>query len=127
MLCSLIGCGVDTPVSFATLHPHVKPWRRVSVSDMQSIAALLETCEKVWHAGSSHRIRRGFVDSDRVPTEDELNARPAFCAWYMQNYSRTQQKWIDLYCFTERADLQPDFVMMNFWIANHHSSRFREV
>ena len=67
------------------------------------------------------------MDSDRVPTEDDLITRPAFCGWYMQKYSRTQQKWKDLYCFTERADLQPDLDMMNFWIANHHSSIFREV
>ena len=45
----------------------------------------------------------------------------------MQRYSRSKQKWVDLYFFTERADLQADFVMMNFWIANHHSSIFREV
>ena len=69
----------------------------------------------------------GFVDSDRMPTEDELASRPAFCGWYMQQYSQTQEMWKDLYFFTEQADLQPDFVMMNFWIANHHSSIFREV
>ena len=45
----------------------------------------------------------------------------------MQKFSRSKQQWEDLYFFTQRADLQPDFTMMNFWIANHHSSIFREV
>ena len=67
------------------------------------------------------------MDSVGVPTEDDLASRPAFCGWVMQKYSRTQQIWEDLYFFTERADLQPDFDMMNFWIANHQSSIFREV
>ncbi|CAL5220030.1 g1976 [Coccomyxa viridis] len=77
-------------------------------------------------SGSSHRIRRGFVDSVSVPTEKDLATRPERCGWYMQKYSRTKQKWQDLYFLTERADLQPDFIMMNFWISNHHSSIFRE-
>lgn len=67
------------------------------------------------------------MDSVRVPTQDDLATRPEFCGWYMQRYSRSKQRWVDIYFFTERADLQADFVMMNFWISNHHSSIFREA
>ena len=67
------------------------------------------------------------MDSVSVPTEKDLATSPEHCGWYMQKYSRTKQKWEDLYFLTERADLQADFVMMNFWISNHYSSIFKEV